>query len=108
MILVDPEPVPAGTVAEVTVLVSNSSGTGDADTQLVGYTVEVGAGLLYHSPSEAASGVVTDDESRSIGGGTNRAVGFGKLYWAAPATAQSVTITATYRDDSKERSIVVQ
>jgi hypothetical protein len=88
MILVEPER-PCRHVAEVTVLVSNSSGTGDADTTLVGYTVEVSAGLLYHSRAEAESGVVTDDESRSIGGGTNRTVGFGRLFWAAPDTAQT-------------------
>lgn len=107
MIIVDPEPVPAGSVAEVTVLVSNSSGTADADTTLVGYTVEVSAGRLYHSPTDAAAGTVTGDESRSIGGGTDRAVGFGRLYWAVPDSAQTATISATYRDDTKERAVSI-
>jgi hypothetical protein len=108
MIIVDPEPVPAGSVAEVTVLVSNSSGTADADTTLVGYTVEVSAGALYHSPTDAASGEVTSDESRSIGGGTDRTLGFGRLYWAVPDSPQTATISATYRDDSKDKTVVIQ
>lgn len=108
MIVVDPEPVPAGSVAEITVLVSNSSGTGDADTTLVGYTVEVSAGELYHSPTDAAAGEVTSDESRSIGGGTDSALGFGRLYWAAPDTPQAATISATYRDDTKTKTVTVR
>jgi len=108
MIVVDPEPVPAGGVAEITVLVSNASGTGNADSELVGYTVEVSAGKLYHSRADALSGAVSDDESRSIGGGTNRALGYGRLYWAAPDTPQTVTISATYRSATKDKTVTVQ